>query len=228
MGWTGGYVSWRCCWHRTCASSASSRCRSSSVTASTPTRRARRGGRLPHRHLVTYVIGQMKGVGVAFSRFLEVDYDTGLYIGMAIVFFYAVLGGMKGITYTQVAQYCVLIVAYTIPAIFISLQLTGNPLPQLGLFGSTPSASRRVYLLDARPGGHRPRLQGVHATTCACRAEHGALHPVADDRHRGSAARDHPLLHGAEGGDARWSAGWALVFIACCTRRHPPWVRWRA
>jgi cation/acetate symporter len=76
---------------------------------------------------VTYVIGQMKGVGVAFSRFLEVDYDTGLYVGMTIVFFYAVLGGMKGITYTQIAQYCVLILAYTIPAIFISLQLTGQP-----------------------------------------------------------------------------------------------------
>ena len=82
---------------------------------------------------VTYVIGQMKGVGVAFSRFLEVDYDTGLYVGMTIVFFYAVLGGMTGITYTQIAQYCVLILAYTIPAIFISLQLTGNPLPQLAV-----------------------------------------------------------------------------------------------
>ena len=79
---------------------------------------------------VTYVIGQMKGVGVAFSRFLEVDYATGLLVGMVIVFFYAVLGGMKGITYTQIAQYCVLILAYTIPAIFISLQLTGNPVPQ--------------------------------------------------------------------------------------------------
>ncbi|WP_372758926.1 VC_2705 family sodium/solute symporter, partial [Litorivivens sp.] len=82
---------------------------------------------------VTYVIGQMKGVGVAFSRFLEVDYDIGLYVGMGIVFVYAVLGGMKGITYTQIAQYCVLIFAFTIPAIFISLNLTGNPLPQLGL-----------------------------------------------------------------------------------------------
>ena len=95
---------------------------------------------------VTYVIGQMKGVGVAFSRFLEVEYDTGLYVGMIIVLFYAVLGGMKGITYTQIAQYCVLILAYTIPAIFISLQLTGNPLPQLGL-GSTLVGSD-VYLLD--------------------------------------------------------------------------------
>ena len=95
---------------------------------------------------VTYVIGQMKGVGVAFSRFLEVDYGTGLLIGMCIVFFYAVVGGMKGITYTQIAQYCVLILAYTIPAMFISLQLTGNPLPQVGL-GSTMVGSE-TYLLD--------------------------------------------------------------------------------
>ena len=84
---------------------------------------------------VTYVIGQMTGVGVTFSRFLEVERDTGLYIGAAIVFFYAVLGGMKGITYTQVAQYCVLITAYTIPAIFISHGTHWHPLPQLGLFG---------------------------------------------------------------------------------------------
>jgi cation/acetate symporter len=90
----------------------------------------------------------MKGVGVAFSRFLEVDYDTGLYMGMAIVFVYAVLGGMKGITYTQIAQYCVLILAYTIPAIFISLQLTGNPLPQLGLGSEGSGRHRGVYLLD--------------------------------------------------------------------------------
>ena len=96
---------------------------------------------------VTYIIGQMKGVGVAFSRFLEVDYDTGLYIGMGVVFFYAVLGGMKGITYTQIAQYIVLITAYTIPGIFISFQLTGNPIPQLGL-GSTLADGSGVYLLD--------------------------------------------------------------------------------
>ncbi len=83
----------------------------------------------------TYIIGQMTGVGVAFSRFLGVSNTIGIFVGMGIVFIYAVFGGMKGITYTQVAQYCVLILAYTIPAIFISLQLTGNPLPQLGLGG---------------------------------------------------------------------------------------------
>jgi len=96
---------------------------------------------------LTYIIGQMKGVGVAFSRFLEVDYDNGLFIGMGVVWVYAVLGGMKGITYTQIAQYCVLIFAYTIPAVFISLQLTGNPIPQLGL-GSTLADGSGVYLLD--------------------------------------------------------------------------------
>lgn len=96
---------------------------------------------------LTYIIGQMKGVGVAFSRFLEVDYDLGLGIGMLVVWVYAVLGGMKGITYTQIAQYCVLIFAYTIPAIFISLQLTGNPIPQLGL-GSTLADGSGIYLLD--------------------------------------------------------------------------------
>jgi cation/acetate symporter len=96
---------------------------------------------------LTYIIGQMKGVGVAFSRFLEVDYGLGLAIGMGVVWVYAVLGGMKGITYTQIAQYCVLIFAYTVPAIFISLQLTGNPIPQLGL-GSTLADGSGMYLLD--------------------------------------------------------------------------------
>jgi len=96
---------------------------------------------------LTYVIGQMKGVGVAFSRFLEVDYGVGLGIGMFVVWVYAVLGGMKGITYTQIAQYCVLIFAYTVPAVFISLHLTGNPIPQIGL-GSTLADGSGVYLLD--------------------------------------------------------------------------------
>jgi cation/acetate symporter len=96
---------------------------------------------------LTYIIGQMKGVGVAFSRFLEVDYALGLAIGMAVVWFYAVLGGMKGITYTQIAQYVVMIFAYTIPAVFISFQLTGNPIPQLGL-GSTLADGSGVFLLD--------------------------------------------------------------------------------
>jgi len=94
----------------------------------------------------TYIAGQMRGVGIVFSRFLEVDINTGLFIGMGVVFVYAVLGGMKGITYTQVAQYCVLIFAYTVPAVFISLQLTGNPIPQLG-FGST-LVGESTYMLD--------------------------------------------------------------------------------
>ena len=87
----------------------------------------------------------MKGIGVAFSRFLEVDYEQGLTIGMVIVFIYAVMGGMKGITYTQIAQYVIMIIAYTIPAIFISFMLTGNPIPQLGL-GSTMEDG--TFLLD--------------------------------------------------------------------------------
>ena len=95
----------------------------------------------------TYVAGQMRGVGIVFSRFLEVDIDTGVIIGMLIVLFYAVLGGMKGITYTQVAQYCVLIFDFMIPAIFISIQMTGNPIPQLG-FGSELISEPSTYLLD--------------------------------------------------------------------------------
>ena len=98
----------------------------------------------------TYVAGQMRGVGVVFSRFLEVEINTGVIIGMVIVLFYAVLGGMKGITYTQVAQYCVLIFAFMVPAIFISIQMTGNPIPQLGM-GSTV-AGEDVYLLDKLNG----------------------------------------------------------------------------
>ncbi|WP_303315603.1 sodium:solute symporter family protein [Flavivirga abyssicola] len=99
----------------------------------------------------TYVAGQMRGVGIVFSRFLEVDIDTGVIIGMLIVLFYAVLGGMKGITYTQVAQYCVLIFAFMVPAIFISIQMTGNPIPQLG-FGSELADGSGTYLLDKLDG----------------------------------------------------------------------------
>ncbi|MDB9822043.1 cation acetate symporter [Flavobacteriaceae bacterium] len=99
----------------------------------------------------TYVAGQMRGVGVVFSRFLEVDINTGVIIGMIIVLFYAVLGGMKGITYTQVAQYCVLIFAFMVPAIFISIQMTGNPIPQLGMW-STLNDGSDVYLLEKLNG----------------------------------------------------------------------------
>ena len=99
----------------------------------------------------TYVAGQMRGVGLVFSRFLEVNINTGVIIGMIIVLFYAVLGGMKGITYTQVAQYCVLIFAFMVPAIFISIQMTGNPIPQLG-FGSTLANGSGTYLLDKLDG----------------------------------------------------------------------------
>jgi cation/acetate symporter len=99
----------------------------------------------------TYVAGQMRGVGIVFSRFLEVDINTGVIIGMLIVLFYAVLGGMKGITYTQVAQYCVLIFAFMVPAIFISIQMTGNPIPQLG-FGGELNDGSGIYLLDKLDG----------------------------------------------------------------------------
>jgi len=162
---------------------------------------------------VTYVIGQMKGVGVAFSRFLEVDYDTGLYVGMTIVFFYAVLGGMKGITYTQIAQYCVLILAYTIPAIFISFQLTGNPIPQLGL-GSTLTGSD-VYLLDkldmvVTDLGFKEYTTNVRLSTINMFAYTLSLMI-------GTAGLPHVIIRFftvPKVRDARSSAGWALVFIA--------------
>lgn len=162
---------------------------------------------------VTYVIGQMKGVGVAFSRFLEVDYDTGLYIGMALVFFYAVLGGMKGITYTQIAQYVVLIFAYTIPAIFISLNLTGNPIPQLGL-GST-LVGTDVYLLD--------RLDqivmelGFNEYTTQARLSMTNTFFYTLSLMIGTAGLPHVIIRFftvPKVSDARKSAGWALVFIA--------------
>ena len=162
---------------------------------------------------VTYVIGQMKGVGVAFSRFLETDYETGLGIGMLIVFFYAVLGGMKGITYTQIAQYVVLITAYTIPAIFISLQLTGNPLPQLGL-GSTLTGSD-MYLLD--------KLDlilvdlGFQEYTTTLRGSTLNMVAFTASLMIGTAGLPHVIVRFftvPSVAAARRSAGWALVFIA--------------
>ena len=162
---------------------------------------------------VTYVIGQMKGVGVAFSRFLEVPYGTGLLVGMFIVFIYAVMGGMKGITYTQIAQYCVLILAYTIPAIFISLAFTGNPLPQLG-FGSTISGSE-TYLLD--------RLDqvvtelGFAEYTTSERLSTLNMFAYTMSLMIGTAGLPHVIIRFftvPKVKDARTSAGWALLFIA--------------
>lgn len=161
---------------------------------------------------VTYVIGQMKGIGVSFSRFLEVDYDTGLIVGMCIVFFYAVLGGMKGITYTQIAQYCVLILAYTIPAIFISLQLTGNPIPQLGL-GSTLLGTD-TFLLDKLDQvvvdlGFREYTTDVRISGINMFAYTASLM-------FGTAGLPHVIIRFftvPKVRDARSSAGWALIFI---------------
>ncbi|WP_303905568.1 sodium:solute symporter family protein [Thiohalomonas denitrificans] len=162
---------------------------------------------------ITYVIGQMKGIGVAFSRFLEVDFSTGLFTGMAIVFFYAVLGGMKGITYTQIAQYCVMIFAYTVPAIFISLKLTDTVLPQFGLGAAMADGSGQPIL---------DRLNQVVTD----------LGFASYTDHKGSALNmtllTLSLMIGTAGlphvivrfftvptvRDARASAGWALVFIA--------------
>ena len=162
---------------------------------------------------VTYVIGQMKGIGVAFSRFLEVDYDVGLAIGMGIVFFYAVMGGMKGITYTQIAQYCVLIFAYTIPAIFISLNLTGNPFPQLGL-GSTMAGSE-VYLLDRLDQVLRDL--GFAEYTTNARLSQTNMWMYTMSLMIGTAGLPHVIIRFftvPKVKDARSSAGWALVFIA--------------
>ena len=163
---------------------------------------------------VTYVIGQMTGVGVTFARFLEVSTDTGLYIGAAIVFAYAVLGGMKGITYTQVAQYIVLIIAYTIPALFISLQLTGNILPQLGLIGSyAPSGGDVAFLakLDAVV-----TELGFKAYT-ADSSNYFNMFLFTMSLMIGTAGLPHVIIRFftvPKVADARSSAGWALVFIA--------------
>lgn len=162
---------------------------------------------------VTYVIGQMKGIGVAFSRFLEVSYDVGLLVGMCIVFFYAVLGGMKGITYTQIAQYCVLILAYTIPAVFISLHLTGNPLPQLG-FGST-LAGTETYLLDKLD--QVVTELGFAEYTTSVRLSTVNMFAYTLSLMIGTAGLPHVIIRFftvPKVKDARSSAGWALVFIA--------------
>ncbi|AUH63273.1 sodium:solute symporter family protein [Paracoccus zhejiangensis] len=161
---------------------------------------------------ITYVIGQMTGVGVTFSRYLEVSNSTGLWIGAALVFCYAVLGGMKGITYTQVAQYVVLIIAYTIPAVFIAMQLTGHVLPQTGLFG-THDASGAKFLakLDQvvtdlgfanYTGHHKSTLDMVLFTLALMIGTAGLPHVIIR------------FFTVPKVSDARASAGWALVFIA--------------
>ncbi|MDX1342108.1 MAG: sodium:solute symporter family protein [Reinekea sp.] len=159
----------------------------------------------------TYVAGQMRGVGVVFSRFLEVPVTTGVIVGMVIVFFYAVLGGMKGITYTQVAQYCVLIFAFMVPAIFISLLMTGNPFPQLGFGGSVESGG---YLLDKLDGlstelgfaqyteGSKPMIDVFFITAALMVGTAGLPHVIVRFFTVPSVA------------GARKSAGWALIFIA--------------
>lgn len=161
---------------------------------------------------VTYVIGQMKGVGVAFSRFLETDYNTGLYIGMAIVFFYAVLGGMKGITFTQIAQYVVLIFAYTVPAMFISLKLTGNPIPQFGLGGSVADGTPLLEKLD-----RVIQDLGFNQYTTSVNGSKLNMFVYTMTLMIGTAGLPHVIIRFftvPKVSDARLSAGWALLFIA--------------
>ncbi|MDH5370830.1 MAG: cation acetate symporter [Gammaproteobacteria bacterium] len=162
---------------------------------------------------ITYVIGQMKGIGVAFSRFLETDYDTGLYIGMGIVFIYSVMGGMKGITYTQIAQYCVLIFAYTVPAVFISLNITGNPIPQLGILSTM--ADGNTYMMD--------KLNlvvselGFNEYTTQVMGSKLNMFAYTLTLMIGTAGLPHVIIRFftvPKVKDARATAGWALVFIA--------------
>ncbi|REL24846.1 cation acetate symporter [Rhodohalobacter sp. SW132] len=161
----------------------------------------------------TYVAGQMRGVGIVFSRFLEVDISTGVIIGMVIVFFYAVLGGMKGITYTQVAQYCVLIFAYLVPAIFISMLMTGNIVPQIG-FGGTLADGSGEYLLDRLDGlstemGFDPYTDGSKSTI--------DVFFITAALMVGTAGLPHVIVRFftvPKVRDARISAGYALLFIA--------------
>ncbi|MBX3599708.1 MAG: cation acetate symporter [Rubrivivax sp.] len=162
---------------------------------------------------ITYIIGQMTGVGVAFSRFLGVSSDVGIYVGMGIVFAYAVFGGMKGITYTQVAQYVVLILAYTVPAIFISLQLTGIPLPQLGLGGDY--AGTDVSLLAKLDQVVTDLGFGQYTTTTAGSTLNMFVYTLS--LMIGTAGLPHVIMRFftvPKVKDARSSAGWALVFIA--------------
>ena len=159
----------------------------------------------------TYIAGQMRGVGVVFSRYLEVDIVTGVLIGMGIVLFYAVLGGMKGITYTQVAQYCVLIFAFMVPAIYISFLVTGNVIPQLG-FGS--SGTDGVYLLDKLDGLHREL--GFHEYTSGSKSMLDVF-CITMALMVGTAGLPHVIVRFftvKKVSDARKSAGWALLFIA--------------
>ncbi len=164
---------------------------------------------------ITYVIGQMKGIGVAFSRFLETSYELGLYIGMGIVAVYAVLGGMKGITYTQIAQYVVLILAYTIPAIFISLALTGNPVPQIGLGGEYAPSDGAMTLL-----GKLDQVVtdlGFKEYTTAVMGSKLNMFVYTLSLMIGTAGLPHVIIRFftvPRVKDARFSAGWALVFIA--------------
>lgn len=162
---------------------------------------------------ITYIIGQMTGVGVAFSRFLGVSSDTGIYIGMGIVFAYAVFGGMKGITYTQVAQYIVLILAYTIPAMFISLQLTGNAIPQLGLGANM--AGTDISLLQKLDQVVTDLGFGQYTTSVPGSTLNMFVYTMS--LMIGTAGLPHVIMRFftvAKVSDARSSAGWALVFIA--------------
>ena len=159
----------------------------------------------------TYVAGQMRGVGIVFSRYLEVDINNGVFIGMGIVLFYAILGGMKGITYTQVAQYCVLIFAFMVPAIFLSIQMTGNPIPQLG-FGSETQDG--IYLLDKLNGLHKEL--GFSEYTSGEKSKIDIFFITAALM-IGTAGLPHVIVRFftvKKVSDARKSAGWALLFIA--------------
>ncbi|MFK8105090.1 MAG: sodium:solute symporter family protein [Saprospiraceae bacterium] len=159
----------------------------------------------------TYVAGQMRGVGIVFSRYLEVEINTGVYIGMAIVLFYAVLGGMKGITYTQVAQYCVLIFAFMVPAIFISFEMTGNFIPQLGFGGSGEDG---VYLLDKLDGLHSQLGFSEYTTGNKSKID---VFAITLALMAGTAGLPHVIVRFftvPRVRDARKSAGWALLFIA--------------